>query len=167
MARNNMFVINVMLKKLIQSLWLKFRPIPRRFYRWGTVGLSIYDDRSQLERVCDRIDDFMAEWNKRIYRKDRSIWHSWYEPSIKRWIHGISDIKEIERKKGWNYMDFSDIEKEADFQHKEGLKKDKERAKEYLRKSIREIKQGRSFVKETQDRIRQNQYKVGRVETFN
>jgi hypothetical protein len=79
----------------------------------------------------------------------------------------MSDIKSIERETGKIYMDFKDIEKEADFHHKEGRKKNVSMTKKYIEQSLKEIKQGRSFIKENQERIKKGEYRIGQVPTFN
>jgi hypothetical protein len=139
-------------------------------YRYGTVGLSVFDDRTKIEKVCDRVDMVLETLNKREeLRKNRSShrWRSFFDISTGTWITGMSDIRRIEKERGLVYMDFNDISKEA----KRNQQYNEERAKAYHRKEIgekfRKLKQGYSAVKDMKERINKGQYEVGQRAAFN
>ena len=163
-----------MLRHLVthaDALWKKYRLTPKRFYRYGTLGLGFYDDRTALEIVCDNMDSWFLKQREKFWiathTPRKHIWHTFRDISTKNWISSMSDIKKIEKETGMTYISFSDIEKEADRSHNYIQKRNKENSKKYFGNVIREIKQGRSFVKEIREKIEKGQYEVGQKRAFN
>lgn len=148
---------------LIRQVWSKVR-VSKRLYKYGTLGLSVHDDRTRLERLCDKIDSLIPEIKRVI--KNTSRWHTFFDVSTGRYISSMQDIRDIEREKGWKYMSFKDIEKENEIQQKANEKKFHERTKRHFRQAFNDIRKGRSFVKEINERIKKGEYEIGQRRTM-
>ena len=46
---------------ILYKYYKKIRP-PKRLYRFGTLGLKVFDDRTLKERICDYIDNFFFNY---------------------------------------------------------------------------------------------------------
>ena len=143
--------------------------MPKRLYQYGTLGLSVYDDRTDIEKFCDKVDDLIEnlEQKYRVRKRDNSIFHTFFDISSRMWISSVSDIKKIERERGWKYMHFDEIEREADKNYKETQRKSTENHKKYFESAFRDLKQGRSFKKELHEKIRKGEYEIGKRSAFN
>lgn len=122
-----------------------------------------------MERFCDKVDVYIDGLIERYrLRKGKThVWRSWFDISTGTYISSMSDIKRLEKEQGLVFGSFEDIRKEVKYQTKEKEKKFKDYTKNYMRKAVRDIKKGRSFVKETRERISRGDYQVGKQETMN
>jgi hypothetical protein len=152
---------------MIKTIWKVIRPVPKRFYRYGTIGLNICDDRTLLEKICDWIDRYIETSHKRHIEQGRAIWNTYFDVGIGDYITSYNQIKKIEKEKGWTYLTPREIHEEAKKGYEDRKKKSEERTFKKFEKAINEISQGRSFVKETKEKINKGQYQIGSVNTFN
>lgn len=154
--------------RLIKVCWLKIRPT-RRLYPLGTLGFSIHDDRTPLEKISDRIDNILSALENRYNGpcRDRHIWHSYFDIGLGDYISSYQQIKKIEKEKGWAYLTPREIHEEAKKGYEEKKRKSEDRTRIVFDKAVREISQGRSFVKETKERIKRGEYQIGSVGVFN
>ena len=150
---------------LIISIWHRFRPVKKRFYQYGTVALrfGLGDDRTKAEKICDAIDDYLANWQerKKIRRIERGCWKSFQCGSTGQTITSMADIRKIERERGWIYMDDRDIAKEAKRHAEYNKQRFNKKVKKDITQIIKDIKQGRSFVREAKDKIAKGNYGIG------
>lgn len=150
---------------LIIKLWRKYRPVSKRFYRYGTVALKygLGDDRTKAEKICDAIDDYLADWQerKKIRKIERRAWKSFQCGSTGQTITSMADIRKIEREKGWIYMDDRDIAKEAKRHAEYNKQRFNKKVKKDLVQIMKDIHNGRSFVREAKDKIAKGQYGIG------
>lgn len=142
----------------IDSVWaaVRRRVCPKRIYRWGTVGLAYFDDRTWLERICDKVDTCLMERRDRIrheraYR--RQAWHSFFSMSLGGMVTSPAQIREWERK-GYAWARPEEFEEAANKaqQRIEAEQNRKIRAK--IEHAAREIANGRSYVKEQREKAR-------------
>ena len=143
--------------------------VPKRLYKYGTTGLFIHDDRTWKEKLCDKIDGYLRRLELRwhIRKRSKAVWHSWFDVSTGTWITSMADIRRIEKEKGLVFTSFSDIDKEVAFQNKEKERKFRRDTRKYFGNAMRDIQQGRSFVKEINDRINKGDYKIGEQQCMN
>ena len=142
------------------------RPV-HRLYPMGTVGLGYWDDRTWLEKKLDSIEDRIKDYERSKRERRSHIWHTFFDISTGTYISSMSDIRKIEREKGWTYADFKDIHKEAEKHDKYNMKAQGEMVRKDIAKLYKDVKQGRKFTHEIQDKINKGQYRTGRVEAAN
>lgn len=141
----------------IISLWTRIRNkyCPRRIYQYGKLGLSVFDDRTRLERLCDTVDYYLSKFEKESARPSiRQVWHSFFDTSTGQVISSYAQIRDIERQ-GKTYCTFDEMERECKKQKsyvKDNLHKTQ---RKNLEKKVREVFQGKSFLTE----IRKNRQK--------
>jgi predicted metal-dependent peptidase len=152
---------------MIKTIWNAVRPVPKRFYKYGTIGLNVFDDRTLFEKICDWIDRYIEISHKRHIEHGRAIWNTYFDIGINDYISSYSQIKKIEKEKGWAYLTPREIHEEAKKGHEDRKKASEERTRRKFEKAITEIQQGRSFVKEIQRDINKNKYQIGSVNAFN
>lgn len=154
--------------KAIKRLWLSIRP-PHRITQYGTCALAYFDDRSDAEKLYDAVDAFIERLERRFDRRMRSraIWHTFFDISTGTYISSMDDIKRIEREKGYQYGSFRDIEIEAKKNDRNNLKKQKEMIRKDIAHMYREVKQGRKYTGEIQERINRGEYRTGQVQAAN
>lgn len=141
----------------IDSVWaaVRRRFCPKRIYRWGTVGLAYFDDRTWLEKVCDKVDAYLMERRDRIrYERAhiRQAWHSFYSMSMGCVVDSPAKIRDWERK-GYAWArpeEFDEAANKAQ-QRIEAEQNRKIRAK--VEHAAREIANGRSYIKEQRQRM--------------
>jgi len=56
------------------ELWRK-RYCPRRLYKYGTIGLKVFDDRSRMEKICDWCDDVLRRAKRIINSINNQPWY--------------------------------------------------------------------------------------------
>ena len=145
--------------RLFELFRRRFCPI--RIYKYGKVGLAIHDDRTRLEKICDRISDWIWEYERKKVIKESYAFRPYFDWSMGLWITSPYARKEIEKKLGLESISVSDWQKEWD--------KKKVRLEEYKQKRlekgivevIKDVKQGRSFQKESIERRRKIYEKHG------
>lgn len=145
--------------KILQSfyqLWKKIKP-PKRLYRFGTLGLKVFDDRTFKEKICDYIDNFFFNYvqnqrEKRAYRK--AVFNSFFCYSLGRVVNSTQELKDKERE-GYRMMSFSELERTAKH-YKERLNKEQdERSTKYWKEALGKIKSGNSnYVQQMNERIK-------------
>ena len=129
----------------IYKIYKQVRP-PKRLYKYGTVGLSAYDDRTKKEKFFDYIDEFFFNWQqrqryKKAYRKQ--VFHSYFDFGLGKMVTSNEEIRKKE-KQGYAYTTFSEMEKESDRIRARIKKEDKERTRKYFQEGIAKIRSGNS-----------------------
>lgn len=153
----------------LKYIWSKIR-IKKRLYLQGEFGLKWFDDRTSIEKLCDWVDKRLAILERAIMnrQKDRVAWHTFFEPCTGKWISSMDDIKRIERETGMVYLKPSEIHYEAEKALKYRKQESFNRTRKVMEQKYRELKQGRSFVKEIKQGIKKGDYFVNpNVRAFN
>jgi hypothetical protein len=152
------------------KLWALFRRrwCPKRLYRYGTVGLGVFDDRTRMEKICDEVDRWFNSARLHKQRTDNHVFHSFFSYSLGQWIHSTQQIKDICKSKGLEFMHPREIEEEA-ARYKKINEADFDRQ---VRKDMGEIvrnakTRSRSYVREINQKIREGEYYTGRKQTWN
>lgn len=132
--------------------WAKVREVicPVRFYKYGTVGLNLHDDRSILEKLCDNIDKLL----KPKTRKPKLVFRGWFDWSLGRYISSKDDIKQIEKETGYDLVNVADWERESKRQRAIIDKSHEEHLEKKLKGVIRDVQQGRKFTMESMEKRR-------------
>jgi hypothetical protein len=154
---------------LIQKLWQLIR-VPKRIYKYGTYGLKYFDDRSRKEKWCDLVDKWLEQWSDTLKRKKArksQIWHSYRDIATGRIISSMADLKAIEKETGLVCTTFSEVRQEAKIQAKNQKIAQKRMIKKGMSNIMHNVVQGRSYVKELNDKIRQGKYEIGQKPTMN
>jgi len=148
-----------MYTKTILRIWEKVRHKinPKRLYKYGTMGLSVFDDRSKIEKILDTIEIYVRRINTFFEEKkylSRQVWHSYFDPSTGQMIESYSQIRDIEKKKGYSYTTYGEMEREAK-KTKKRLRRERDvKMRDNIKKKLHDVKQGRSFVKEIVEKVR-------------
>lgn len=143
----------------VYKIYKKIRP-PKRLYKYGTIGLSAYDDRTKKEKFFDWIDEFFFQWQQRIryakaYRK--AIFNSYFDFGLGKVISSTEEIRKKE-KQGYAYTTFKDMENESDRIRSRIARENKEKTKKHFREVIGRIKSGNShYHQELMQKVRENQ----------
>ena len=157
----------------MEKLWQKLREriSPKRIYKYGTVGLVVYDDRTKVEKICDMVDNYFFDIRQmRRYipaNKDKVKFKPFRDISTGEWISSAGDIDKICKKKGLEYLRFDEIDRESGRYHKMNQAKFRKESKERLAGMIKELGQGKSYVKEINKKIREGKYEIGKKDTMN
>lgn len=147
---------------IVFKLYKKIRP-PKRLYRWGTIALKYFDDRTIKEKFFDYIDDKFFNWQQKVratraYRK--VVFNSFFCTSTGTVISSMDEIKQKE-KKGYAFATMREMEQEADKakRHIEAVSKAKRH--KYLEEGYQKIMRGTSnFQKQVEDKIKSGEYEV-------
>lgn len=131
--------------QFIYTIYKKIRP-PKRLYKYGTIGLSHFDDRTRKEKFFDRIDEFFFNWQqelryKRAYRK--AIFNSYFDFGLGKVISSTEEIKKKE-KKGYVYTSFKEMENESDRIRAKLKREEAEKTRKHFQEVIGRIKAGTS-----------------------
>ena len=131
--------------QFIFKIYKQIRP-PKRLYKYGTIGLSAYDDRTRKEKFFDWIDEYFFNWQqrqryKRAYRKQ--VFHSYFDFGLGKMVTSNEDIRKKE-KQGYVYTTFSQMEAESDRIKARIKREEKERTRKYFQEGIARIKSGNS-----------------------
>lgn len=143
----------------VYKIYKKVRP-PKRLYKYGTIGLSAYDDRTAKEKFFDRIDEFFFNWQQKIryaraYRK--AIFNSYFDFGLGKVISSTEEIRKKE-KQGYAYTTFKDMENESDRIRARIARENKEKTRKHFREVIGRIKSGNShYHQELMQKVRENQ----------
>ena len=143
----------------VYKIYKKIRP-PKRLYKYGTIGLSAYDDRTKKEKFFDWIDEFFFQWQQRIryakaYRK--AIFNSYFDFGLGKVISSTEEIRKKE-KQGYAYTTFKDMENESDRIRSRIARENKEKTKKHFREVIGRIKLGNShYHQKLMQKVRENQ----------
>jgi hypothetical protein len=133
---------------------LRNKLCPKRLYKYGTLGLEYFDDRSKKEKFFDRVERYvdMADAYLTLFRakqfKTSHIFHSFWDISTKQWISSVGQIKQIEKEKGLIFWSFDEMEKEAARGAVNAQKHQDETIKRDMRRIFKELHSGKSFRKE-------------------
>lgn len=129
-------------------------------YKYGTIGLSCFDDRTKKEKFFDKIDEFFFEWQqrlryKRAYRK--AIFNSYFDFGLGKVISSTEEIKKKE-KKGYVYTTFKDMENESDRIRARIAREQKENTRKHFNEVIGRIKSGNSHYRhDLMQKVRESQ----------
>lgn len=142
---------------LLYKLYKKIRP-PKRLYKYGTIGLSVNDDRTKSEKFWDKIDDWWFEWeqNKR-YRKayQKQVWHSYFDVGLGKVVTSAEEIRAKE-KQGYVYMSDREWERETSRQAERNRRERKEKTRKAMAEGFAKIRSGNSnYYEQYQRRVRE------------
>ena len=129
----------------VYQIYKRIRP-PKRLYKYGTIGLSAYDDRTKKEKFFDSIDEFFFNWeqNLRNKRAKRSyVFHSYFDFGLGKVVSSNEEIRKKE-KQGYVYTTFSEMEAESDRIRARIKREEKERTRKYFQEGIARIRSGNS-----------------------
>lgn len=115
-------------------------------YKYGTIGLSCFDDRTRKEKFFDKIDDFFFEWQQRLRYKRayrRAIFNSYFDFGLGKVISSTEEIRKKE-KQGYAYTSFKDMENESDRIRARLKREEKEKTRKHFNEVIGRIKSGNS-----------------------
>lgn len=148
--------------QIIYRLYKKIRP-HKRLYKWGTIALQYFDDRTFKEKIYDYIDEWFFNWQQKVragraYRK--AAFNSFFCTSTGTTISSMEQIRERE-KKGYAFATLREMEQEADKakRHIEAVSKAKRH--KYLEEGYQKIMRGTSnFQKQVEDKIKSGEYEV-------
>lgn len=131
--------------QFLYRLYKKIRP-PKRLYKYGSVGLSHYDDRTFKEKVFDKLDNLFFEWQQRLryakaYRK--AIFNSYFEYGLGKVISSTEEIKKKERE-GYVYMSDAEMERETNRRKRLNKQERREKAIKYFEEGFAKIRAGNS-----------------------
>lgn len=129
----------------IHKIYKRIRP-PKRLYKFGTIGLSHFDDRTLKEKFFDRIDEFFFNWEqeqryKRAYRKQ--VFHSYFDFGLGKMVTSNEDIRKKE-KQGFAYTTFREMEAESDRIQARNKRERAEKTRKHFQEVIGRIKSGNS-----------------------
>ena len=129
----------------IYKIYKRIRP-PKRLYKYGTIGLSAFDDRNVKEKVFDYIDELFFNWQQRVrYKKAyrKQVFHSYFDFGLGKMVTSNEDIRKKE-KQGYVYTTFNEMEAQSDRIRARIKREEKERTRKYFREGIAKIKSGNS-----------------------
>ena len=144
---------------IIHQIYKKVRP-KKRLYKYGTIGLKHFDDRTVKEKFFDRIDEFFFNWEqelryKRAYRK--AIFNSYFDFGLGKVISSTEEIRKKE-KKGYVYTNFKDMENESDRIRARIKRERAEKTKKHFQEVVGRIKAGTShYHHDLMQKVRENQ----------
>lgn len=129
----------------IYKIYKRIRPA-KRLYKYGTIGLSAYDDRTKKEKFFDYIDEFFFKWQQNLryqkaYRK--AIFNSYFDFGLGKVVSSNEEIRKKE-KQGYVYTTFAEMEAQSDRIRARIKKEEKAKTKKYFREGISKIKSGNS-----------------------
>jgi predicted DNA-binding protein YlxM (UPF0122 family) len=137
----------------VYSLFQKLRGLyfPHRIQKYGLVGLSIYDDRTKLEKIIDAIDEKLL--NLKLYeiniRQRQRGFKRYFDWSLGTWIDSTNKIKNLEKATGLTYSNIREWEKYKSLALKERDRMFEKKLSKDISEVVKEVKQGRSFIKES------------------
>ena len=151
-----------MINKAIQLYELIRRHYcPQRIYKYGKLGLAVDDDRTAMERLFDSIGTYLYNSQKRIKQHDTGF-RPYFDWSLGLWINSRGAIKDIERQTGLDYVSIKDWEKESVKQRRYMDEKFEAKLESRLVDVVKDINQGRSFVKENKQKRQEIYQKYGK-----
>ena len=137
-----------MLRKSVVALLRKIQP--KRLYKYGMVGLKVFDDRTWKEKFADKLEEYFEVDAIRV--RDTNVWHTYFDYSLGRYVDSPEILRQKE-KSGKVRMSFEEMERTAK-KYKEQSKLDyRDNIKKAISKSLYEVRQGRSFYREQLERI--------------
>ena len=131
--------------QILYGIYRKVRP-PKRLYKYGTIGLSICDDRTKKEKMFDYIDEFFFNWQQKLryakaYRK--AVFNSFFDIGLGRVVSSTAEIKAKE-KEGYIYMSDSELDKYSARRKYLNKKERKEKTIKYFEEGFAKIRAGNS-----------------------
>ena len=147
-----------MLFNTTYSIWKRLRRTikEKRLYRYGTCGLSVFDDRSLLEKVLDYVDGiFFNIDQKRRYRHSRlsEFFKPVFDWSTGKWMRNLSDIRAME-KTGKVYCNIREWEELAAKKKKYREDDSAKHIAKRLNRVMEDINNGRRFTEESKNNRR-------------
>ena len=126
---------------IIYKIYKRIRP-PKRLYKFGTIGLKVYDDRTLKEKFFDYIDEFFFNWEqeqryKRAYRKQ--VFHSYFDFGLGKMVTSNEEIKKKE-KQGYVYTTFNEMESQSSKIRARIKKEQAEKTRKHFQEVIGRIK---------------------------
>jgi hypothetical protein len=154
-----------MLNRLIDIFErVRRRFCPQRIYKYGKVGLAVHDDRSIAEKVFDYLHILLYGLKVKHEHKQRGDigFRPYFDWSLGLWINNRSAIRDIERQTGLEYVTVKEWEKESGKQRRYMDEKFENKLEKRLGDVIKDINQGRSFLKENREKRRKIYQQYGR-----
>jgi len=143
--------------QFLYKLYKKIRP-PKRLYQYGTIGLTIKDDRTLKEKFFDRIDEFFFNWQQEMRYKRaniKQVWHSYFDFGLGKVVSSSADIREQE-KKGYAYISDDEATRLAERRQKQNRIDRRNRTQKYFEEGFAKIRSGNSnYYEQVQKRFRQ------------
>jgi len=137
---------------MLEQLWNTIRP-NKRLTQYGTVALHIFDDRTLLEKLCGKVDNWIFEYRQR-QRLQKSIrkqvWHSFYSLGLGGIVDSPEKIRNWE-KKGYAWATAREFEQTADRAQKRIEAEQNTKIRKKVEYAARQIAQGRSYIKEQRE----------------
>lgn len=143
----------------VYKIYKRIRP-PKRLYKFGTIGLKVYDDRTLKEKFFDYIDEFFFNWEqeqryKRAYRKQ--VFHSYFDFGLGKMVTSNEEIKKKE-KQGYVYTTFNEMESQSSKIRARIKKEQAEKTRKHFQEVIGRIKSGNShYQADLMRKVRENQ----------
>lgn len=131
------------------EIWksIRRRVAPQRIYRFGTAGLSCFDDRTLVEKIFDKVDSWFLE-RKQKQRQERAYSLAWRS---REWVDKMGNtsqrIRESE-KNGYAYMTDREWTQIANNAKKRIKQEETARIKKKVEFAVSEIKKGRKYSQE-------------------
>lgn len=140
---------------MIKKFWKKIRPVKKRIYRYGKVGLNVCDDRSKLERICDWLDgriELLDAILSNPKKTTKHVWNSYFDAGLGRVVSSYEEIRQQE-KKGWIYWTPREMQEHCKKVKAYRQQEDRRRIKLEIGEVVRKIKQGYSYSKDLKHKV--------------
>ena len=132
---------------MLEKLWYKIRPriAVKRLYKYGTVGLHTFDDRNWREKLADMVDKF---FEREAHRNRQIMFRKYFDISLGIWINDKMDRRAIEKARNGEWVKMDDVHEANRKVKKYNDEMQVKRCEQRLKEITRDIKNGRSFVRE-------------------
>lgn len=144
--------------QFVYKVYKKVRP-SKRLYRYGTIGLKYFDDRTRKEKFFDYIDEFFFNWQqniryRRAYRKQ--VFHSFFDYGLGRVVSSNDEIKAKE-KEGYVYISDAEADRETARRRRINKQERRQRIEKHFSEGFARIKAGNSnYYEQLKNRTRGN-----------
>lgn len=136
---------------------------PQRLYKYGILGLEMFDDRTFKEKAFDWVGNKLTTLIvKQEQRRTDQGFRPYFDWSLGLWINQRGAIKDIERSTGLEYVTVKDWEKESAKQRAYKDKAFEDKLEKRIVNVMKDINQGRSFIKEKEAKRKEIYSKYGK-----
>ena len=142
---------------ILKPHWETFRRkyCPKRIYSYGTCGLGYFDDRTQLEKMCDVVDDWFYEQEQEARSrkgKEKVVWHTYHDKLLNMRIDSPEILRKME-KKGYAYCKPHELDEAASKGQRYREEQINRRIEKKVNYAYEQVKQGRSYIREQRERM--------------
>jgi hypothetical protein len=127
----------------LNAIWTNLRPCKKRIYKYGVVGLAVFDDRTPIEKIADFVDNwFWAKSQEIRYNKEKK------RSRLAHWVDSLgndSDLIKESEKHGKAYMSQREWEQMANKAVKDRETKEKADLTKRISYHAAEIKKGKKY----------------------